>query len=143
MRAVAYCRDNGRVLALHVSSILFDFELFKSFKLSFFPKYNNDGKQIMDVGDEITFGFKEKDYGGYVFPCSHTDPSILEVVHQRYPELREYFFDKTVDENGRVIWLHLGRGVPKFLGTYSKAGRCSYEEWVTFRSLVNKCVKNI
>jgi len=130
VRAVAYCRDNARVNALHVSSTLFNFELFKSLNLSFFPKYDNKDLQIMDVGDEITVGFKEKGYDVHVFSCSHNDPSILEVIHQGYPELKEFFFDKTIDENGKVIWLHLGRGVPKFLGIYSKTGRCGYEEWI-------------
>jgi hypothetical protein len=109
---------------LHVLGYLVDFQLFKELDLDFFPKLPR-----YDVGDRVTVALRDAGYG--VFACRNTLwlPELIEEIPASSP-LRNFSVDRSLDDDGNVIFLHLGRGVGKALGKQTR--RTSSAEWVEF-----------
>lgn len=109
---------------LHVLGNLIDFQLFQTLNLDFLPhlpKY--------DVGDQITVKLREAGYK--VYACRNTlwEPEFVNMIQTSSP-LRNFQVDRAFDDEGNVIFLHLGRGVKKTLKM--NAAGVSPKEWIRY-----------
>jgi hypothetical protein len=118
---------------LHVLGYLVDFQLFKQLNLDFLPKLPQ-----YDVGDRVTAALREAGYD--VFACLNTlwEPQLVERIPPSSP-LRYLHVDRSFDDDGNVIFLHLGRGVKKSSGDHSKG--TMPKGWIGFAEehLLSEC----
>ena len=122
---VGVAKDPGRIKAVRQSGLLVESEIARS--VSFYPTYDK-GKMILDVADSLTKFCR--DNGLTYFICDNTfnKPELAgSIKEERYKDIR---LDRALDEDGNVIFLHLGRGTQKHSGHYHKPGRVLYPEWV-------------
>jgi len=108
---------------LHVLGYMIDFREFKRLNLDFFPELPG-----LDVGDRVTIKLREAGY--QVFACSNTlwQPELASQIPSSSP-LRDLHVDRAFDDEGNLIFLHLGRGVRRSSGLHSKG--TSTEEWIS------------
>lgn len=120
-------QDATRVKAMHQSGFIFDFELYKKFNLSFMHNM-----PIYDVGDQITSGLVEGGYEYFVCRNTFNNPETVSLLNEENsPDfLRDYHFDKCFDDDGNLIYLHLGRGAKIFRDFFLKGERLSKKEWI-------------
>lgn len=119
--------DPIRVNAIHVSGYLLHSSLLS--ELDMWPIVEN-GQLTHDVGDMATVVCRERGIPHFCFRNTFNDPSAIGSVPERY---REFHVDRCLSEDERdVIFMHLGRGSPKTLGTYGKPNRVTLREWVEF-----------
>lgn len=113
-RAVGMRMDTTRVKdgILHVLGYIIDFQLFKNLNLSFFPELPK-----YDVGDKAIVEIKNAGYKIFATPNSIWDKIVIEKLSNSSP-YKNFNVDRSIDENGNVIFMHLGRGVHKSIGTY-------------------------
>jgi hypothetical protein len=126
--AAGYVLDNIRIKALHISGILVQTSIAKS--VSMYPVYDQNGKQTLDVGDIITQHCRENDLKYFCCNNTHNDQSYIEKCDDVYRSLKNV--DRALDADNNVIFLHLGRGTPKTLGTYWKENRLTLGGWINF-----------
>jgi hypothetical protein len=109
---------------LHVLGCLVDFQLFKKLGLDFFPKLPE-----YDVGDLVTVRLRQLGYK--VYACHNTlwEPHLAADNLQGSP-LGDFMVDRSFDDEGNVIFLHLGRSIRKSEGTESS--RIDPKEWIDF-----------
>jgi len=109
---------------LHVLGYMVDFQLFRRLNLDFFPRLPH-----YDVGDRVTTELRSAGYN--IFACRNTlwEPQLVEMIPVSSP-LRHLNVDRAFDDEGNVIFLHLGRGVRKSFGDYV-SGTTS-EDWIRF-----------
>ena len=118
IRAAGVRLDTGRVAEgiLHVLGYLVDFQLFRQLGLDFFPDL-----PAYDVGDRVIVGLRRAGYGIFATPNTLWSPELVERIPSSSP-LRDLAVDRSFDDQGRVIFLHLGRGVVKTSGGEADAG---------------------
>lgn len=106
---------------LHVLGYVVDFRLFKRLGLDFFPDLPR-----YDVGDRVTVELRRA--GLQVFACPNTiwESNLRERIPLDSP-LRDLHVDRAFDDNGNVVFLHLGRGIRKSDGEHSKG--TTVEQW--------------
>lgn len=111
---------------LHILGCLFRFPLFRELNLDFYPDL-----PAFDVGDRVTVGIREAGYD--VYACDNTiwQPELIDSRIPSGSPLRSLPVDRSFDEDGNVIFLHLGRGVRKSTGDQTVKG-LSADEWVKF-----------
>ena len=128
VRAASMVQDTaeGRIRALHVSGLLFDFTLFHELGMSFYPQ-----PPRLDVGDRISAVLRAHGYGEFVCRNTFNEPELVEWIPEDDP-LRRIHADRAFDDDRNVIFAHLGRGTPKATGHYKKPGKTYPEEWVRF-----------
>lgn len=126
-RAVGVRLDDNRVKEgiLHVLGYVIDFQLFKKLNLDFFPEL-----PAFDVGDKAIVGLKKAGYRIFATPNSIWDKSVVEKMPTDSP-YRDFGVDRSADDVGRVIFMHLGRGVYKSIGACADTGK-SIGMWETF-----------
>jgi hypothetical protein len=107
---------------LHVLGYLLDFQLFKRFQLDFLPDL-----PALDVGDKVTRMLRQEGYDVFACPNTLWEPGLASQIPADSP-LREFSVDRAFDDHGRVIFLHLGRGVRKSIGIH-KHGTMA-DEWI-------------
>ncbi|HTY22481.1 MAG TPA: hypothetical protein VMC85_05090 [Desulfomonilaceae bacterium] len=107
---------------LHVLGYMVDFQLFKKLALNFLPDLPN-----LDVGDRVTLALRDAGYE--VFACHNTlwEPHLAANIPASSP-LSQFHIDRSFDDDGDVIFLHLGRGVRKSLGVHRKG--TTADEWI-------------
>lgn len=124
VRAAGVRLDKSRTPdgVLHVLGYVVDYQLFRKLGLDFFPNLPE-----LDVGDKVTVKLRE--FGYDVFSCKNTmwSPELDGEIPLSSP-LKGLRVDRAFDDNGNVIFLHLGRGVRRSTGEH-KAG-ISLEEWL-------------
>lgn len=110
---------------LHVLGYMVDFQLFRELKLDFLPQLPR-----YDVGDWVTVALREAGY--QVFACSNTlwQPELIETIPTSSP-LRDLSVDRAFDDDGNVIFLHLGRAVRQSQNQV-EGRKVSLEEWINF-----------
>lgn len=132
VRAAGVRLDRARVPegVLHVLGCLVDFQLFRRLGLSFLPDLPR-----LDVGDRVTTELRSAGY--QVFACRNSlwEPALAASLPAGSP-LRSLSVDRAFDDLGRVIFLHLGRGVSQAEGRVN-ARPVTIEEWgVTVEKLM-------
>lgn len=107
---------------LHVLGFLVDFQLFRRLGLDFMPDMPRH-----DVGDRVTLGLRSAGYEVFACENTHKHPELVARIPASSP-FRHLHVDRSLDDEGRVIFLHLGRGVAKSAG--SETAGVSPEEWI-------------
>lgn len=112
---------------LHVLGYLVDFTIFQALGLDFFPDL-----PALDVGDRVTVRLREAGY--HVFACPNTvwEPQLAERIPRSSP-LRDLHVDRSFDDDGNVIFLHLGRGTRRSTGEHNRG--TSVQEWLDVMDL--------
>jgi len=101
--------DRYRVPAgvLHVLGMLMDYPIVQRLDLNFFPDL-----PALDVGDGITVGLRAAGYEVFACANTYTDPALAEKLPATSP-FAGFEVDRSLDDDGQVIFMHLGRGLPK------------------------------
>jgi hypothetical protein len=102
---------------LHVLGYVVDFQTYRSLGLEFYPRLPQ-----CDVGDRVTLDLRAAGYGVYACRDTLHEPELVRLIPETSP-LREALCDRSFDDAGNVIYLHMGRVIPKIIGTYSVEGR--------------------
>ena len=140
VKGAAFLKDNSRINAMHVSGYMIDMDIYTQENRNWYPSFDKDNNMMWDVGDHCTKFLRDGDYEMFVCPNTHNDPALLEGLSDSLIDEYEIFADKAIDDNGKIIYLHLGRGITKFAGTYNKPGRTGYQRWIEFGHQVIKQV---
>jgi hypothetical protein len=116
--------DHARVPdgVLHVLGMFVDLDLVRKLGIDFFPDLPH-----LDVGDKVTVRLREAGYGVHVCPNTFRTPELIERIDASSP-LKRMPVDRSFDDEGNVIFLHLGRGLRKSTGEHVKG--MSIAEWV-------------
>jgi hypothetical protein len=125
VRCVGVRLDTKRVKAVHVLGMLFDFNLFRSLKLTFahdMPRH--------DTGDGISLAFENAGYRIWACPNTLWKPELLDCLPADSP-YRNIMVDRSFDDQGRVIFLHLGRGILKSHASIL-GEKTTPEQWLCF-----------
>ncbi|MBI5569076.1 MAG: hypothetical protein HY914_03940 [Desulfomonile tiedjei] len=109
---------------LHVLGYMVDFQIFRGLGLDFFPDLPH-----LDVGDRVTIRLREAGYEVFACPNTVWEPELAETIPPSSP-LRHLHVDRAFNDNGEVIFLHLGRGVRRSIGEHRKG--IGAEEWARF-----------
>jgi hypothetical protein len=125
VRCVGVRLDTARMKAVHVLGMLFDFSLFRKLSITFahdMPKH--------DTGDNISLSFVRAGFS--IWACSNSlwEPELLEGLPADSP-YRNIRVDRSFDDKGRVIFLHLGRGIFKSYGDVT-TDKTSPDQWIRF-----------
>ena len=118
--------DNVRINAVHVSGYLTTTEIAKNMPL--YPVYKNN-LQIKDVGDGATEYCRKNNLQYFCCQNTENDDILVELCKEPYKGFR---VDRALNDDNEVIFLHLGRGTPKAMGTYTKQNRIYLDDWVKF-----------
>lgn len=115
---------------LHVLGYIVDFQLFKTLDLNFFPAL-----PALDVGDRVTIELRKAGYE--VFACRNTlwNPELKTLIPDSSP-WKNLHVDRSLDDDGNLIFAHLGRGLRRSSGVQS-AG-VSVEEFIKAAKTVSR-----
>ena len=127
VRAVGVREDKVRVKEgiLHVLGYLIDYQLFKELKLDFLPQLPD-----YDVGDKAIMELKKVGYQIYATPNTLWDKEAIKKIPVG-SRFKDFNADRSIDDEGNVIFMHLGRGVRKSTGE-GKDVEKSIEAWERF-----------
>lgn len=109
---------------LHVLGYIVRYDLFRALNLDFWPQLPQ-----YDVGDRVTVQLRATGYDVFACPNTQWEPHLIETIPEGSP-FRHIDADRSFDDKGNVIFLHLWRGVPKASGLRRKKGGMSAEAWV-------------
>jgi hypothetical protein len=107
---------------LHVLGYMVDFRLFQQLGLDFFPELPG-----LDVGDRVTVELRNAGYDVFACPNTVWEPQLAERIPESSP-LRLFHADRSFDDEGNVIFLHLGRGLRRSIGEHRKGPFA--EDWI-------------
>jgi hypothetical protein len=80
-----------------------------------------------DVGELAIIKAVNKGYHINNLKCSYSNPEIVDSFSDQYKNLPGV--DRTIDKDGNVVFMHLGRGIPKSEGSYWKDGKTTVLGW--------------
>lgn len=109
---------------LHILGCLVDFQLLEQLGLDFMPQLPQ-----YDVGDRMTVTLREAGYDVWACPNTLWEPQLAERIPASSP-LRHLRVDRSFDDEGNAIFLHLGRGLKKSSADHRTG--ITVEEWVEF-----------
>ena len=124
-RCVGVRMNRRPVTAVHVLGMLFDFSLYARLGLSFahdMPRH--------DVGDGISLGLQRAGYGLWACRNTHIDPPLVETLPRTSP-FRGLAVDRALDDDGAVVFVHLGRAIAQTRG-HAHGRRVTPEQWLDF-----------
>jgi len=109
---------------LHVLGYMVDYQAFRRLELDFFPEL-----PAYDVGDLVTVRLRRAGHG--IFACRNTlwEPELIAILPED-PPLRDFSVDRSLDDDGNPIFLHLGRGVRRARGEPVKG--VDVQDWIRF-----------
>ncbi len=108
---------------LHVCGYIIDFKLFRELKLSFLPELPQ-----FDVGDKAIYLLKENGFDIFHTPNTFDSPGLTGLI----PETMEAYdlnVTRSFNDRDEIIYMHLGRGIPKAKGEYKNKEKSSSEQW--------------
>ncbi len=132
-KASAFFSDNSRVKALHVSGLLFDFQLYRTLNINLLPNINqllNKNIPEYDVGDLISIVFKQNNYKLYC--CNNTQNESKKFIPPEIMNSLPIQSACAFDDSNNIIFIHLGRGTPKSIKKYKKKNKTTPKEWIEF-----------
>jgi hypothetical protein len=117
--------DNFRVAdgSVHISGLLLDYQIFQKLHLNFFPNL-----PAIDVGDSISINLKKAGFSIFSAKNTYTQPQLVEQIPISSP-FRNFMVDRSFDDEGNIIFIHLGRGLNKSTIDESKL---SALDWIYF-----------
>ena len=118
--------DNIRINAVHISGLLTYTEIAK--QVDIYP-VQRDNKQVLDVGDSLTQYCSEREISFYC--CRNTENNSVS-PHELDEKYSSFNVDRAVDDTGKVIFMHLGRGTHKNFGLYHKPSKILLGDWLSF-----------
>ncbi len=118
--------DNTRINALHQSGFYVNTELLRSCDIM--PVFEG-GEMVQDVGDPLTAHCRENNLPISCYRNTFNDESLVAALPEPY---RSFHVDRCLDSSGDVMFMHLGRGVSKTAGLYSKPNRVYFPQWCEF-----------
>ncbi len=133
VRAVGCFKDNIRINALHISGLLFDFQLFKSLEVNFLPNIKQRlSKELpeYDAGDLISLRFLQNNYKLFCCKNTHNNKNLLPAISKN--SIFNLSTDQSFDDNDNIIFMHLGRGTPKSINKYKKNNKTTAKQWIEF-----------
>jgi hypothetical protein len=119
--------DPCRIFAIHISGLLVDTALANS--VSYYPIYDDNNKMTHDTGDLLTERCRQDSIESICFPNTFNYPELIDSLSDKF---KNFHVDRSLDENGEVMFMHLGRGIPKMNKTYLKPNRVYFDDWVRF-----------
>jgi len=124
-KAAGFRLTKARVLdgVLHVCGYMVDFQFFKKNNLSFLPQLPD-----LDVGDKVIFEIKRSGFKIFSTPNTFDDAGLAELIPETLAA-RDLNVTRSFNDKNEIIYMHLGRGVPKAEKTYRNQKKCSLEEW--------------
>ena len=126
------CEDKAadRVKALHSSGLFVHTSLFK--KISILPIYPK-----IDSADLLTVHCRENGLKTRLFRNTYNDSSFVDICNSPFRELgKECGMDRCLDSSGNVMFIHQGRGTPKYTKSYSNDKKVSLERWIEICSTI-------
>jgi len=133
VRGAAFLRDNIRINAMHVSGYLYDARLYTQDVANWYPE-----RGVWDVGDHYTQFLRDRGLKYHVCDSTHNDENAPIRRDPATSWGKPLSVARCLDDEGDVLYMHMGRGALKSIGGYSKPGRTSLEEWLDFSEWANK-----
>jgi len=131
-RLIGTSRDNTRASAVHISGLYVDIDLLK--EVDIMPLYEGhypNASMVLDVGDSLDVHCRENNLPVFCFSNTFNDESLIDSLSQPY---KSFHVDRALDSDGNVMFMHLGRGVPKTFDVYNKPNRVYLSGWCQFYS---------
>lgn len=116
--------DLTRIHACHISGVFVTTEIARAVDM-----YPVGGVGYMDVGDDITRYCRDEDIKYCCLENTYNSFKEDGLADDRY---KGFVVNRSVNSNGEVLFMHLGRGIPKTEGIYKKEGRVYFEDWIDF-----------
>lgn len=128
-RGAAFSRDNDRIRAMHVSGYMYDATLYTQQVAHWYPQ-----RGVWDVGDHYTQYLRDAGIDHHVCRCTHNSPELVPRPSgdPRTGWKMPISSDCSLDDEGNVLYMHMGRGSAKSIGAYSKPGKTTHDEWIDF-----------
>ena len=118
--------DPGRIEAVHISGFYVEKELIDS--VDIMPVYEA-GLQVLDVGDSLTKKCRDENIPHFCFRNTFNDH---ELAGEEGKKFKAFHVDRCLDSNNSIMFMHLGRGIPKTQDTYRKPNRVYLDGWYEF-----------
>lgn len=118
--------------ALHVCGYIMDFQLFKKYNLDFFAEYPQ-----LDISDKVSYYLREYGYKIFATPNTFDNSETIEKIPKTL-EVSSLNVTRAFDDDWNIIFMHLGRGIPKAQGKYFRkevkesVGKCGPDEWIEY-----------
>lgn len=126
-RGASFSLDNDRIRAMHVSGYMYDSSLYTLDVADWYPV-----RGTWDVGDHFTHFLREKGLKYYACPSTHNNPALVPTSDPTTAWQLPISADRSLDDAGNVVYMHMGRGSLKSLGAYARPGKTTHDEWVEF-----------
>lgn len=124
VKIAGFSQDKTRVLAVHQSGFLFDFELYNKLELTFMHNM-----PIWDVGDYITIGLENNGYEKFVCESKFNNPHTIDYLIDK-PNFLQRRLDIAFNDVSEPLYLHLGRGARFMRELFKKKTHLSKKEWI-------------
>ncbi len=110
---------------VHILGCMVDYQIFKALNIHFWPELPN-----YDVGDFVTIGFRNAGYTASVCRNTYENPEFADSLKSTSP-YKSLKVVRVFDNDNQVIFMHLGRGIPKADDRYMGKS-ASAADWIKF-----------
>jgi len=126
-RVAGVCLEHHRTPegVVHILGCMYDYQTAKQLGANTFPDLPH-----IDVGDRITIEMRKAGYEVFVCKNTYNSPEIADTLPASSP-FRVINVVRVLNDSGDVIFMHLGRGIPK-AGNYYYGKTSSADKWVDF-----------
>ncbi len=129
---VGLSKDTIRIGAAHASGLLVSTHILKD--TSVMPDLPR-----LDVCDRLTEYCNDNTLPVSIFSNTYNDRSLVRELEGIYKDMGEACgVDRSISDDGEVIYMHLGRGTPKAHNKYFKPGKITHDKWLTICSEILK-----
>ncbi len=111
---------------LHVDGYIIDLQVFRKLGLSYMPRLPD-----FDVGDKAIYKLTENGYKTFCTPNTFNDSILCGSIPETL-EMHHLNTTRSFNDSGEVIYMHLGRGIPKARGEYKNKEKSSSEQWIDY-----------
>jgi len=108
---------------LHVCGYMIDFQLFRKLELSFLPELPQ-----FDVGDKAIYLLRKNGFDIFHTPNTFDSPGLVSLIPKAM-EAYDLNVTRSFNDRNEIIYMHLGRGIPKAKGEYKNKEKSSSEQW--------------
>ncbi len=108
---------------LHVCGYVIDFQVFKELELDFLPQLPE-----LDVGDKAIYELRKNGFEIFYTPNTFDNPDLIKLIPETM-EVRNLNVTRSFDDKNEIIYMHLGRGIPKVRGECKNKKKSSSKQW--------------